>query len=611
MPAPTTSSSTSNVGQSGSRSINALLGGVKWGGATGTGTTLDYSFPWTTFATASFSGHGGTGSYSQLNEPNATQHYGLSTIQQAAARSALQAWANVANVTFSEVAETASNVGDIRFAWTSATDTTSTGSPAWGWASLPNSYWPASADVWISTISSGATSPDWSSGSYNYKSLLHELGHALGLKHPFEGAPILSGSQDSQQYTVMSYTNHPHSLFVQLIHNSNGSVAWTAFDVVPDSPMLYDIAAMQYLYGPNLTCRTGNDIYTFDPNTPFFRTIWDAGGIDTISVSNFSRGCSIDLQPGHFSKITILSDSTAGYKWASPPTQPTYDGTDNLAIAFGCVIENAIGGSGNDTLIGNDANNTLEGGAGNDTIDGGAGTDTAVFSGPSKNYQLGFANGNWTVQDKTGVNGTDALFNMERLQFADKTVVTDSSAPGSYTDLPESLWQFCIVAFSAAPGVEYMNQMADAYRGGLSVQMIVDIFTSKSQFTDVYPANLSHLNLASTLVNNVVKSSASTAVKQGAINDIVGALDTGWTTGRMIYTVFGNLAGKALNDATWGTTAHQFQNELAVAKYYTNVMGQSTTDLSTLRHVLAPVDQNTDVSTSEHIATLVGMALMA
>ncbi len=262
------------------------------------------------------------------------------------------------------------------------------------------------------------------------------------------------------------------------------------------------------------------------------------------------------------------------------------------------------------TISGTAGNDVLSSRQGNDTIDGGAGLDVAVYSGSSGNYQLGFSNGAWTVQDKTGVDGTDTVTNVERLQFANKTVITDFTAPGSYADLPESLWHFCIVAFSAAPGVEYMNQMGDAYRSGFSVQTIVDIFTSKSQFTDVYATNLSHVDMATALVNNVVKSSASTVVKQGAINDIVGALDLGWTVGKMIYTVFGNLAGKPLDDPTWGNTAHQFQNEIAVAKYYTNIMDQSTTDLSTLRQVLAPVNQSTDVSTPEHIATLIGVALM-
>ena len=315
----------------------------------------------------------------------------------------------------------------------------------------------------------------------------------------------------------------------------------------------------------------------------------DAGGTDTLNAAACTASLVLNLVPGGVSTI---------------------DGR-SLTIAAGTVIENAYGGDGNDVITGNSAANILSGMRGNDRIDGGAGTDTALFSGSSSNYQLGFGNGAWTVQDKTGADGIDTVTNVERLQFANKTVITDSTIPGSYTDLPESLWHFCIVAFSAAPGVEYMNQMADAYRGGLSVQTIVDIFTSKSQFTDVYPTSLSHLNMATALVNNVVKGSASAAVKQGAITDIVGALDAGWTVGKMIYTVFGNLANQPLTDATWGNTAHQFQNEMAVAKHYTSVMDQSTTDMTTLREVLAPVTESTDVSTPANIATLIGVALMA
>ena len=102
---------------------------------------------------------------------------------------------------------------------------------------------------------------------------------------------------------------------------------------------------------------------------PFIRTIVDAGGTDTISVANFARGCLIDLREGCFSSIRIPSDPLPpGYVENNPGI---YDGTDNLAIAFGTRIENAVGGSGTDRLVGNTLANRLDGAGGNDTLVGG------------------------------------------------------------------------------------------------------------------------------------------------------------------------------------------------------------------------------------------------
>lgn len=532
MPSPTTSSPTSSVDQSTSLSINALLSGDKWGGVNGSGVTLTYSFPWTTLGSATFSGHNGVGNYSLLNEQNAIYHYGLTATQQAAARGALQSWASVANIAFSEVAETSSNVGDIRFTWTSAIESTSTGVQAWGWAQYPDSYYPSGGDVWISTLSTGATTSDWSVGSYNYQALVHELGHALGLKHSFETAPVLPIAQDSRQYSVMSYTDSPHSLFVQVTRGAT-STSWQSFNVVPDGPMLYDVAAMQYMYGANLSYKTGDDVYTFGSSTPFFRTIWDAAGTDTISVSNFTKGCIIDLQQGHFSKITIESDSSAGINWSSPPPTPTYDGTDNLAISYGCVIENAIGGSGNDTITGNDANNSLDGGAGNDTLsgggdndiltggsgtntlDGGTGLDTAAFSKAKSTYTVSAkTDGGFQVSSTDGIN---TLTNIERLQFADAKVALDISGNTSAGLNPAGLadagqvYRLYQAAFNRAPdkpGLAYWISQADA--NAALVGIAGQFMTSSTEFTSKY-GNLNNHQFIDQLYQNVLHRAGEAA----------------------------------------------------------------------------------------------------
>ncbi len=170
----------------------------------------------------------------------------------------------------------------------------------------------------------------------------------------------------------------------------------------------------------------------------------------------------------------------------------------------------------------------------------------------------------------------------------------------------DSLYNFFVVAFSAAPGATYMGQLAEAYNYGLTVQEIVDIFTAKTQFTDTYPTSMTHRQLATALINNIVKSSASESVKSSGMDQVAGALDYGWTIGRTIYQVFGNLASMPTTDAQWGNTAKQFQNQLVVARYFTEVMGNTSTDLAALRNVIARVDHTSDVSTVDKIIALIG-----
>jgi len=201
-------------------------------------------------------------------------------------------------------------------------------------------------------------------GSYSFFAIMHEMGHALGLAHPgaYNAAPgvdityanAAQFQQDSHQYTVMSYFDEESTT--------------TSYNSYPDTLMLYDILAMQQLYGANMTTRTGNTVYGFGSNagaaydfainTDPVMSIWDAGGTDTINAAGFAQAQRIDLVAGHFSNI-------GGY-------------VGNVSIAFGATIENATGGSGADTLIGNTVANVLNGGGGADTMQGNGGGDTYV-----------------------------------------------------------------------------------------------------------------------------------------------------------------------------------------------------------------------------------------
>jgi hypothetical protein len=225
-----------------------------------------------------------------------------------------------------------------------------------------------------------------------------------------------------------------------------------------------------------------------------------------------------------------------------------------------------------------------------------------------------------TVGSQINLVGAKALqINTSYKVELDNTAVTDlagnplaaNAAQTFRVGNLDSLYQFFAVAFGAAPGGIYMDQLSEAYNAGLSVQTIVNIFTTKSQFTSTYPTSLSHVQLAEKLVTNVVKNSATTPNKNAAIKDITDALDYGLSVGDVIYNVFGNLANKSPTDPSWGGTALQLQKQTTVAKYLTEAMDYRTVDLPKLQSVLMNVTPQTDVSTPDALAKLIGVALDA
>lgn len=336
----------------------------------------------------------------------------FTSTEQQAARDALQSWSAVARVNFQEV----SGVGTMTFGMNAQSGSAGYAyTPAFGYrydgSGLITSVTPVqtAGDVWLNSRIAWSAS-DFARGGDGLGTLIHEIGHALGLKHPFEsdgGGAVLDPSLDHSGWTVMSYTEHPHAMWRDVVDHGNGSWSWTYTPLEPETPMIGDIAALQALYGANTAWHAGNDTYTFDPARPFLKTIWDGGGSDTISVANFTQGCSINLNAGSFSSIRIPSDPLPP---GSVETRTdVYDGTDNLGIAYGVTIENAVGGSGADRLTGNGASNRLTGNAGNDALSGNGGHDT-LDGGTGADSMAGGAGNDTYLVDHTGdrVTETDA-----------------------------------------------------------------------------------------------------------------------------------------------------------------------------------------------------------
>jgi serralysin len=311
---------------------------------------------------------------------------------------------------------------------------------------IANVHYPITTAFGVAPAPSFA--PDWAWGDtwYNHNAyndprrgnfayaagIMHETGHALGLKHGHMTQlehgilfPALPTDHDSSEYSVMTYRRYVGD-------DPQGFLA-------PDYPttwMQNDIAALQYYYGANFAHNRGNTRYSWSPTTGemfvnghgrdapvanrIFMTIWDGGGIDTYDLSNYRTNVRIDLQPGEWTTTSAAQLANLG---------DGHFARGNIANALlyrgntASMIENALGGSGNDSLTGNMKGNQLSGGAGadrlfglggNDNLLGGLGNDILV-SGPGRDRLSGGAGSDTYIVDtaadiviETGA-GTDTV----------------------------------------------------------------------------------------------------------------------------------------------------------------------------------------------------------
>jgi len=212
------------------------------------------------------------------------------------------------------------------------------------------------AEIWLNQTQ---VRPPAKPGGFSYMVVMHEVGHALGLKHPFEGGAQLARGQDHRGQTVMSYEPHPGTGFV------------SGVKVEPRTPMPLDVRAVQDLYGPNWGTGRGDNLYRYPDGIARIETLWDAAGRDTIDASGQLLPVVLDLRPGAFSSLGRQGTGVFYGRRAK----------DNLAIAAGTWIENAIGGKGADRIYGNALANRLEGRGGDDLLVGRGGADVLVGGG--------------------------------------------------------------------------------------------------------------------------------------------------------------------------------------------------------------------------------------
>ena len=351
------------------------------------------------------------------NAENLKGFTGFSTVQKARTVTALDYISTILDVKF-ELQSNAASLNTFTFASNDQID-------SGGYALYPNDDFSGS-DLFLNNEDYNSTLSD---GTYGAYTLMHEVGHALGLKHPFDEKdsqgtsaepPYLEGSEDSTDWTYISYNYSEAAYFLKY------------------SPL--DIAALQYLYGPSKSARTGNDTYKISTTSANF--LWDGAGSDSVDAGSVTQAATIYLTPGY-----------QGYLGSTKAEKITTAG--QITVNFGTVIENLIGSNYDDHLYGNEVGNKIEGGAGsdsiegwdgddtlwggagndfltggfgNDSIEGGDGNDTLAVNGLATNYTILYDSTSlsYSIEAKSGSEGKDTFKSIELLKFSDKTLAIQS-----------------------------------------------------------------------------------------------------------------------------------------------------------------------------------------
>ena len=403
---------------------------------------------------------------------------------------------------------------------------------------------------------------DWINlGSNSFHIILHEIGHAIGLKHPHDGG--LAGYTTYQAAGLDGYDNGYLTLMSYEPTSHLWNYGWAS------TPLPFDIIAAQTIYGENTTTNAGNTTHSLSKDG-LLRTLYDVSGNDILDASSINQGVTLKLAQGNWSSIDTLS---------------------TVYIAHGTTIEDAIGTSWDDVIYGEEGPNSLSGldgndtiealggddivfaGPGNDTLFGGSGFDHAYFTGNRSNFTQSKVGQVTSFTDNLGLEGTDQLASIERAYFTDYYVnltVQSKSAVSNISSINlQQLQELYVAFFNRVPDADGLEYWIGQFNGGQSINQIAESFYNSgiefSQLTGI-SAGMTNTSFINVVYNNVL--GRSNGADPEGLSFWTTALQSGAETKATLVASIITSAHQFKGDAQWGWVADLLDNKVEVANLF-------------------------------------------